>query len=131
MSIIGLSMAALPCCAEEDEEAGSAALRVDRPVYPRRAEHNTSSREGIEDALTEADEDPREKASAEIDVAAGGCWKNAAPLPPLARLTGDSQMTQDRFWRPVLDGPQARQRVSQVRRSGLRNRLVVSPSALP
>jgi hypothetical protein len=34
-------MAALPCCAEEDVEAGSAALRVDWPVYPRRAEHNT------------------------------------------------------------------------------------------
>jgi hypothetical protein len=29
-------MAALPCCAEEDVEAGSAALRVDWPVYPRR-----------------------------------------------------------------------------------------------
>ena len=42
-------MAALPCCAEEDVEAGSAALRVDWPVYPRRAEHNTSPREGIED----------------------------------------------------------------------------------
>jgi hypothetical protein len=41
MSIIGLSMAVLPCCAEEDVEAGSAALRVDWPVYPRRAEHNT------------------------------------------------------------------------------------------
>jgi hypothetical protein len=37
----GLSMAALPCCAEEGVEAGSAALRVDWPVYPRRAEHNT------------------------------------------------------------------------------------------
>jgi hypothetical protein len=36
MSIIGLSMAVLPCCAEEDVEAGSAALRVDWPVYPRR-----------------------------------------------------------------------------------------------
>ena len=41
MSIIGLSMAVLPCRAEEDVEAGSAALRVDWPVYPRRAEHNT------------------------------------------------------------------------------------------
>jgi hypothetical protein len=28
----------LPCRAEEDVEAGSAALRVDWPVYPRRAE---------------------------------------------------------------------------------------------
>jgi hypothetical protein len=46
MSIIGLSMAALPCCAEEDVEAGSAALRVDWPVYPRHAEHNTPPREG-------------------------------------------------------------------------------------
>jgi hypothetical protein len=46
MSIIGLSMAALPCCAEEDVEAGSAALRVDRPVYPRRAEHNTVAEGG-------------------------------------------------------------------------------------
>jgi len=41
ISIIGLSMAVLPCCAEEVVEAGSAALRVDWPVYPRRAEHNT------------------------------------------------------------------------------------------
>jgi hypothetical protein len=49
MSIIGLSMAVLPCRAEEDVEAGSAALRVDWPVYPRRAEHNTVAREGIED----------------------------------------------------------------------------------
>jgi hypothetical protein len=44
--IIGLSMAALPCCAEEDVEAGSAALRVDWPVYPRRAEHNTVAEKG-------------------------------------------------------------------------------------
>ena len=49
LSIIGLSMTALACCAEENVEAGSAALRVDWPVYPRRAEHNTSPREGIED----------------------------------------------------------------------------------
>jgi hypothetical protein len=67
MSIIGLSMAALPCCAGEDAEAGSAALRVDWPVYPRRADHNTSPRKGIEDgprlrvkrvpiALAEADQ---------------------------------------------------------------------------
>jgi hypothetical protein len=41
MSIIGLSMAVLPCRAEEDVEAGSAALRVDWPVYPRRVEHDT------------------------------------------------------------------------------------------
>ena len=46
MSIIGLSMAALPCCAEEDVEAGSAALRVDWPVYPRHAEHNTVAEGG-------------------------------------------------------------------------------------
>ena len=46
MSIIGLSMAALPCCAEEDVEAGSAALRVDWPVYPRRTEHNTVAEGG-------------------------------------------------------------------------------------
>jgi hypothetical protein len=46
MSIIGLSMAVLPCCAEEDVEAGSAALRVDWPVYPRRAEHNTVAEGG-------------------------------------------------------------------------------------
>ena len=49
MSIIGLSMAVLPCCAEEDVEAGSAALRIDWPVYPRRAEHNTVAERGIED----------------------------------------------------------------------------------
>ena len=49
MSIIGLSMAVLPCRAEEDVEAGSAALRVDWPVYPRRAEHNTVAEGGIED----------------------------------------------------------------------------------
>jgi hypothetical protein len=46
MSIIGLSMATLPCCAKEDVEAGSAALRVDWPVYPRRAEHNTVAEGG-------------------------------------------------------------------------------------
>ena len=46
MSIIGLSMAVLPCCAEEDVEAGSAALRVDWPVYPRRVEHNTVAEGG-------------------------------------------------------------------------------------
>ena len=46
MSIIGLSMAALPCCTEEDVEAGSAAPRVDWPVYPRRAEHNTVAEGG-------------------------------------------------------------------------------------
>ena len=46
MSIIGLSMAVLPCRAEEDVEAGSAALRVDWPVYPRRAEHNTVAEGG-------------------------------------------------------------------------------------
>jgi hypothetical protein len=46
MPIIGLSMAVLPCRAEEDVEAGSAALRVDWPVYPRRAEHNTVAEGG-------------------------------------------------------------------------------------
>ena len=46
MSIVGLSMAVLPCRAEEDVEAGSAALRVDWPVYPRRAEHNTVAEGG-------------------------------------------------------------------------------------
>jgi hypothetical protein len=46
MSIIGLSMAVLPCGAEEDVEAGSAALRVDWPVYPRRAEYNTVAEGG-------------------------------------------------------------------------------------
>jgi hypothetical protein len=46
MSIIGLSMAVLPCRAEEDVEAGSAALRVDWPVYPRRAERNTVAEGG-------------------------------------------------------------------------------------
>src|SRR4029077_1813448 len=46
MSIIGFSMAVLPCRAEEDVEAGSAALRVDWPVYPRRAEHNTVAEGG-------------------------------------------------------------------------------------
>ena len=43
---MGLSMAVLPCCAEEDVEAGSAALRIDWPVYPRRAEHNTVAEGG-------------------------------------------------------------------------------------
>jgi hypothetical protein len=33
---VRLGMAALPCCAQDDAEAGSAALRVDQPVYPRR-----------------------------------------------------------------------------------------------
>jgi hypothetical protein len=46
MSIIGLSMAVLPCRAEEDVEAGSAALRVNWPVYPRGAEHNTVAEGG-------------------------------------------------------------------------------------
>jgi hypothetical protein len=39
-------MAALPCCAKENVEAGSAAPRVDWPVYPRRAEHNTVAEGG-------------------------------------------------------------------------------------
>ena len=50
-------------------EAGSAALRIDWPVYPRRAEHNTVAEGGIEDgprlraervpiALGEADQRP-------------------------------------------------------------------------
>ena len=47
MSVIGLSMAVLPCRAEEDVEAGSGALRVDWPVYPRRAEHNTVAEGGM------------------------------------------------------------------------------------
>jgi hypothetical protein len=46
MAIIGLSMTALACCAEGEVEAGSAALRVDWPVYPRRAEHNTVAEGG-------------------------------------------------------------------------------------
>jgi hypothetical protein len=47
MSIIGLSMAALPCCAEEEDvETGSAALRVDWPVYPHRTKHNTVAEGG-------------------------------------------------------------------------------------
>ena len=79
MSIIALSMGALPCCAEEDVEAGSAALRVDWPVYPRRAEHNTvtegGNRRWARDCASErapialaegGPEDPRAKASAEI-----------------------------------------------------------------
>ena len=45
-SIIGFGMAAHPCCTREDVEAGSAALRVDWPVYPRRAEHNTVAEGG-------------------------------------------------------------------------------------
>src|SRR5271166_1466697 len=83
MSIIGLSTAALPCCAKEDVEAGSAALRVDWPVYPRRAEHNTVAEGGnrrwaetarqnaFQSRWPRADQrTPRAKASAEIDVAA-------------------------------------------------------------
>ena len=63
MSIIGLSMAALPCCAEEDVEAGSAALRVDWPVYPRRAEHNTVAEGGNRRwAETPSAESPRAQA---------------------------------------------------------------------
>ena len=39
-------MAAFPCCTGVSVEAGSAALRVDWPVYPRRAEHNTVAEGG-------------------------------------------------------------------------------------
>jgi hypothetical protein len=39
-------MAAHPCCTTEDVEAGVQVLRVDRPVYPRRAEHNTVAEGG-------------------------------------------------------------------------------------
>ena len=82
MSINGFSMAVLPCRAEEDVEAGSAALRVDWPVYPRRAEHNTvaegGNRRWAEIARQNAFQSrwprptrgPPAKASAEIDVAA-------------------------------------------------------------
>ena len=72
----------LPCCAEEDVEAGSAAPRVDWPVYPRRAEHITVAERGnrrwaencaselVPIALAEGrPEDPCAKASAEIDIA--------------------------------------------------------------
>ena len=41
-------MAALPCCTEGTWKR-SAAPRVDWPVYPRRAEHNTIAEGGIED----------------------------------------------------------------------------------
>ena len=82
MSIISLSMAVLPCRAEEDVEAGSAALRLDWPVYPRRAEHNTiaegGNREGAETARQNGSNRagrgstrrPPAKASVKIDVAA-------------------------------------------------------------
>ena len=40
MSIIGLSMAALPCCTEGTWKRG-VAPRVDWPVFPRSSEHNT------------------------------------------------------------------------------------------
>ena len=43
ISIIGLSMAAHPCCTRKTWKR-SAAPRVDWPVYPRRLEHNTSPR---------------------------------------------------------------------------------------
>ena len=81
MPIIGLSMAVLPCRAEEDVEAGSAALRVDWPVYPRPAEHNTIAEGGIEDGPRlrvrkrsnhagrgRPEDDLRAKALAEIDL---------------------------------------------------------------
>ena len=91
MSIIGLSMAVLPCRAEEDVEAGSAALRVDWPVYPRRAEHNTvveggnrrwaeiARQNAVPIALAEADQRTRPGLSG---GRAGGCRKNAAPRDP-------------------------------------------------
>ena len=87
MSIFALSMAALPCCAEEDVEAGSAALRVDWPVYPRRAEHNTVAEGGnrrwaetarqnaVPIALAEADQRPPGRGR--CGGRAGGCRKNA------------------------------------------------------
>jgi hypothetical protein len=73
VSIIGLSMAVLPCCAEEDVEAGSAALRVDRPVYPRRAEHNTVAEGGNRGwAETSSAESPRAQASIWPDIGSDG-----------------------------------------------------------
>jgi hypothetical protein len=36
----GMGMAALPCCTE-GRGSGSAAPRIDWPVYPRRVEHST------------------------------------------------------------------------------------------
>ena len=47
MSIIGLGMAALPCCTRKRTwKQGVQVLRVDWPVYPRRAEHNTVAERG-------------------------------------------------------------------------------------
>jgi hypothetical protein len=50
----GLSIAALPCCAGDDVEAESAFLRVDRPVYPRRAERSTVGDGAIDDVCRAA-----------------------------------------------------------------------------
>ena len=79
MSIIGLSMVRFHAALGDDVEAGSASLRVDWPVYPRRAEHITVAERGnrrwaktarserVPVALAEGrPEDPRAKASAEI-----------------------------------------------------------------
>ena len=78
MSIIGLSMAALPCGAKEDVEAGSAALRVDWPVYPRRAEHNTVAEGG-------------NRRLAEMDVAVVTVEGGLAKLPRARAFHRDSQ----------------------------------------
>ena len=65
-------------------EAGSAALRVDWPVYPRRAEHNTVAEGGIEDG-------PRlrvRNAASALNTADSralrrrGVWKNAPRRRP-------------------------------------------------
>ena len=93
-------MAALPCCAEEDVEAGSAALRVDRPVYPRPAEHNTvaegGNRRWAETArrpvgLIELADDPENVVR---DVQQASLKKgNAAPFPPQPAALVQSTVT--------------------------------------
>ena len=61
-------MAVLPCCAEEDVEAGSAALRVDWPVYPRRAEHNTVAEGGNRRWAETAQRPPQDRTQGPVGV---------------------------------------------------------------
>ena len=91
MSIIGSGMAVLPCRAEEDVEAGSAALRVDWPVYPRRAKHNTvaegGNRRWAETARQERGQ-RLEHGGQQGAAAARGCWKNVPRRRPAGSRRG-------------------------------------------
>ena len=64
-------------------EAGSAALRVDRPVYPRRAEHNIVAEGGNRDGRARASERGHQRKS--LALVAGSARVSRPPCPVARR----------------------------------------------